>query len=83
MFVPALIAGNAVLYKPSELATLTGLAIGEMLHDAGVPTDVFAVVVGAGAAGAALVEQPVDGVFFTGSYATGAQDRRGLPRRAC
>jgi len=73
VFVPALIAGNAVLYKPSELATLTGLAIGEMLHDAGVPTDVFAVVVGAGAIGAALVEQPVDGVFFTGSYATGAK----------
>ncbi len=73
VFVPALIAGNAVLYKPSELATLTGLAIGEMLYDAGVPTDVFAVVVGAGAIGAALVEQPVDGVFFTGSYATGAK----------
>ncbi|HET9061665.1 MAG TPA: aldehyde dehydrogenase family protein [Candidatus Binatia bacterium] len=72
-FVPALLAGNTVLYKPSELATLTGLAIGEMLHDAGVPADVFAVVVGAGAAGAALVEQPVDGVFFTGSYATGAK----------
>ncbi len=72
VFVPALIAGNAVLYKPSELATLTGLAIGEMLCDAGVPADVFGVVVGAGAVGAVLVEQPVDGVFFTGSYATGA-----------
>jgi acyl-CoA reductase-like NAD-dependent aldehyde dehydrogenase len=73
VFVPALIAGNAVLYKPSELATLTGLAIGEMLHKAGVPEDVFNVVVGAADAGAALIAKPVDGVFFTGSYATGAR----------
>ena len=46
VFVPALLAGNAVLYKPSEHATLTGLAIGSMLGDAGVPIDVFATVVG-------------------------------------
>ena len=73
VFVPALLAGNAVLYKPSEFATLTGLAIGEMLHAAGVPPDVFSVVTGAGSTGAALVGQPVDGIFFTGSYATGAR----------
>ena len=73
VFVPALLAGNAVLYKPSEFAALTGLAIGELLHGAGVPPEVFAVVTGAGPAGAALIEQPVDGVFFTGSYATGAR----------
>jgi acyl-CoA reductase-like NAD-dependent aldehyde dehydrogenase len=71
VFVPALLTGNAVLYKPSEFATLTGLQIGRLLHEAGVPKDVFAVVVGAGEAGAALLAQPVDGVFFTGSYATG------------
>jgi len=73
VIVPALAAGNAVLYKPSEFATLTGLAIGELLHGAGVPADVFQVVVGAGATGTALIQQPVDGVFFTGSYATGAK----------
>mgnify|MGYP001591952568 CR=1 FL=1 len=73
VFVPALLAGNAVLYKPSEFATLTGLAIGEMLHAAGVPPDVFSVAAGTGATGALLVEKPVDGVFFTGSYATGAR----------
>lgn len=73
VFVPALLAGNAVLYKPSEHASLTGFAIGEMLHAAGVPPDVFSVVIGAGETGAALVSQPVDGVFFTGSYATGAK----------
>ena len=71
VFVPALVAGNAVLYKPSEFATLTGLSIAEMLHEAGVPRDVFVPVVGDGATGAALTRQPVDGIFFTGSYATG------------
>jgi acyl-CoA reductase-like NAD-dependent aldehyde dehydrogenase len=73
VFVPALVAGNAVLYKPSEYATLTGIHIAEMLHEAGVPNDVFVPVVGAGETGAALLKQPVDGVFFTGSYATGAK----------
>jgi len=73
VFVPALLAGNAVLYKPSEFATLTGLAIGEMLHAGGVPADVFRVLTGGGSTGALLLGQPVDGVFFTGSYATGAR----------
>ena len=71
VFVPALITGNTVLYKPSEYATLTGRRIAELWHEAGVPADAFVPVVGGGAVGAAVVEQPVDGVFFTGSYATG------------
>jgi acyl-CoA reductase-like NAD-dependent aldehyde dehydrogenase len=71
VFLPALAAGNAVLYKPSEYATLTGLAIGRLLHEAGVPHDVFQVLAGGGRVGIELLKQPVDGVFFTGSYATG------------
>ncbi|MEO8835113.1 MAG: aldehyde dehydrogenase family protein [Caldimonas sp.] len=71
VFVPALLTGNAVLYKPSEFATLTGLHIDRLLHASGVPVDVFITVVGAGDIGAALLAQPVDGVFFTGSVATG------------
>lgn len=71
VFVPALLTGNAVLYKPSEYATLTGLDLARALWDAGVPDDVFVPVIGGGAVGAELVAQPVDGVFFTGSYATG------------
>jgi len=81
VFVPALVAGNAVLYKPSEFATLTGLHIAEMLHEAGIPRDVFVPVVGDGATGAALTRQPVDGVFFTGSYATGAKIAASAGRR--
>ncbi|MDP9045907.1 MAG: aldehyde dehydrogenase family protein [Pseudomonadota bacterium] len=73
VFVPALLAGNAVLYKPSEFATLTGLNIARLLHESGVPGDVFAPLVGGGDVGANLLAQPIDGVFFTGSHATGAR----------
>lgn len=71
VFVPALLAGNAVLYKPSEFATLTGLHIARLLHESGVPADVFAPLIGGGAVGRALLEKRIDGVFFTGSHATG------------
>jgi acyl-CoA reductase-like NAD-dependent aldehyde dehydrogenase len=71
VFVPALLTGNAVLYKPSEFAAQTGLAIARLLHQAGVPQDVFTTLIGAGDLGAALLEQRLDGVFFTGSHATG------------
>ena len=73
VFVPALLTGNAVLYKPSEFATLTGLHIARLLHEAGVPKDVFVTLVGRGEVGAALLAQPIDGVYFTGSHATGAR----------
>jgi acyl-CoA reductase-like NAD-dependent aldehyde dehydrogenase len=81
VFVPALIAGNAVLYKPSEFASLTGLEIAKLLHESGVPQDVFQPIVGAGETGAALVAQPVDGVFFTGSAATGRRISQALAGR--
>ncbi len=71
VIVPALLAGNAVMYKPSEYATLTGLKIQELLLEAGVPENVFQVAVGKGEVGAALLEMNFDGYFFTGSYKTG------------
>jgi acyl-CoA reductase-like NAD-dependent aldehyde dehydrogenase len=73
VIVPALLTGNAVLYKPSEFSTLTGLEIARLLHEAGVPQDVFIPLVGAGPVGAALLEQKIDGLFFTGSFATGSR----------
>ena len=81
VFVPALAAGNAVLYKPSEFATLTGMHIADLLHTAGVPDDVFIAVIGDGKTGTALLRQPVDGVFFTGSYGTGAKIAASTGRR--
>lgn len=71
VFIPALLAGNAVLYKPSEFTSLTGLKICDLLWKAGVPQDVFEAVIGTGQAGQALLELPLDGYFFTGSYKTG------------
>jgi acyl-CoA reductase-like NAD-dependent aldehyde dehydrogenase len=73
VFLPALLTGNAVVYKPSEFATLTGLALTGMLHQAGVPADVFQAIPGDGQTGAALLEEPIDAVCFTGSYATGTK----------
>ncbi|MFT5054025.1 MAG: acyl-CoA reductase-like NAD-dependent aldehyde dehydrogenase [Granulosicoccus sp.] len=71
VFIPALIGGNAVMYKPSEFSTLTGINMAEMLYEAGVPKNIFQVVIGAKEAGEALLELPLDGYFFTGSHQTG------------
>ncbi|HEY2863291.1 MAG TPA: aldehyde dehydrogenase family protein [Casimicrobiaceae bacterium] len=81
VFVPALLAGNAVLYKASEFATLTGRHIADLMHQSGVPEDVFVPVFGGATTGAALLRQPIDGVFFTGSYATGARIGAAAGRR--
>ena len=67
----ALVAGNAVILKPSELTPLVALELAGLLHAAGVPEDVFQVVIGEGPAGAALLRSPIDKLVFTGSVATG------------
>ena len=67
----ALVAGNAVVLKPSELTPLAALELQSLLLAAGVPEDVFQVVVGDGAAGSALVHASIDKLVFTGSVATG------------
>ena len=71
IFVPALLAGNAVMYKPSEYAILTGQEIEKLLKEAGIPENVFHVAAGAKELGELLLELPFDGYFFTGSYKTG------------
>ena len=81
VFVPALLTGNAVLYKPSEFASMSGLEMARLLHEAGVPADVFIPLIGGGDVGAALLEQKIDGLFFTGSYPTGERIARVLGPR--
>ena len=71
VFVPALLAGNAVMYKPSEYATLTGLEIEKLFQQAGLPENIFHLAIGAKDTGTLLLELPFDGYFFTGSYKTG------------
>jgi acyl-CoA reductase-like NAD-dependent aldehyde dehydrogenase len=71
VFIPALIGGNGVMYKPSEYSTLTGLHICRLLYEAGVPENAFQIVIGGRKAGEWLLELPLNGYFFTGSYRTG------------
>ncbi|MCA9530596.1 MAG: aldehyde dehydrogenase family protein [Myxococcales bacterium] len=69
--VQALLAGNAVLLKPSEVTPRSGGLAGEILIEAGVPEGVIQVLHGDGETGAALVSGGVDKIAFTGSVATG------------
>jgi acyl-CoA reductase-like NAD-dependent aldehyde dehydrogenase len=81
VFIPALLTGNAVLYKPSEYAAMTGLAIARLLHAAGVPKDVFIALIGGAEVGSALLSTKIDGLFFTGSHATGIKIAQALGPR--
>lgn len=69
--VMALMAGNTVVVKPSELTPLTGLKIGEIFKKSSLPENVLQIVSGDGRTGAALVDAAPDKIMFTGSVATG------------
>src|SRR4029453_13923525 len=60
-YVPALLAGNAVMYKPSEYSTLTGLQMEKLLKQAGVPENIFHVAVGGREVGESLFDLVFDG----------------------
>jgi len=68
--IPAMIAGNSVVLKPSEVTPLSSLLMEEMLGQCGIPEGVFQVATGDGGTGAALIGA-VDCLMFTGSTATG------------
>lgn len=69
--VMALMAGNAVAVKPSELTPLIALKIGDVFQRAGLPNGLLNIFIGEGAIGVALIDAPVDKIMFTGSVATG------------
>lgn len=69
--IPAIIGGNAVFYKPSEYTILTGQHIQRLLYEAGVLKNCFELAIGKGNVGELLLELPLQGYFFTGSYRTG------------
>lgn len=69
--VQALMAGNAVLVKPSEVTPFSGALVGELMREAGLPEDVLQILPGDGSTGAALLEAGVDKISFTGSVGTG------------
>ena len=77
--IPALIAGNAILFKPSEKAPAVGALLTEFFHRAGFPQDVVQLVIGGPEEGKALVAHPgIDGVLFTGSAQAGIAINRKL-----
>ena len=70
--VPALLAGNSVVFKPSEKTPAVGAKLVDLFHSAGVPTDVLRLVIGGPDTGRALAAHDgLDGLLFTGSARTG------------
>jgi succinylglutamic semialdehyde dehydrogenase len=70
--MPALIAGNSVVFKPSELTSLCGMAVAQLWSEAGLPPGVMSCVTGGSDVGSMLIQsRDVDGVFFVGSHSAG------------
>lgn len=71
-YIPALLTGNTVVFKPSELTPFTGELLAECVKEAGLPEGVWNMVQGGGEVGKKLVaHENVDSILFTGSYETG------------
>jgi len=71
--IPALIAGNTIILKPSEYTTLTQKIVIDLLNEIGLPDGVANLVIGGGGVGRMLVDEPVDLVWFTGSTKVGQE----------
>ena len=69
--IPALLSGNTVVFKHSELTPLLAIKMRDLFLDGGVPVDVFQIVLGGVDQGKALVDSPVEKIFFTGSTGVG------------
>ena len=79
--VMALMAGNSVVLKPSELTPFVALKLADVFARAGLPEGALEIVTGDGSTGAALVESDVDKIMFTGSVATGRRVAEAAARR--
>jgi len=79
--VMGLMAGNAVLLKPSEYTPLVGLKVGELFRAAGLPDGILQVLTGDGTTGASLVDAAIQKIFFTGSIRTGRRVAETAARR--
>ena len=79
--VPALLAGNTIVFKPSELTPAVGEAMAEAWREAGLPDGVLTLVQGGRGTGEALAAAPIDGLLFTGSAGTGMHFRRAFADR--
>ncbi|MGQ3889051.1 succinylglutamate-semialdehyde dehydrogenase [Legionella sp. CNM-1927-20] len=79
--VPALLAGNTVVYKPSELAPGVAELIMQCWHKANIPAGVINCVQGGASTGQELLQTDIQGVYFTGSYNTGKAIHRHFSER--
>lgn len=71
--IPGLMAGNAIVFKPSELSTMSGLKVAEMVHEAGFPEDLFIPLIGGADVGKEMVRSGFDALVFTGGIKTGIE----------
>ena len=71
--IPALIAGNTVILKPSEYTTLTQKMVIDLLQESGIPDGIANLLVGDGEVGKMLIDEPIDLVWFTGSTKVGQE----------
>ena len=78
--IPALMAGNSVILKPSEITPLTSMLLAEGMRECGLPENVLQIATGRGETGAALIEH-VDMIMFTGSTRTGRKVAEAAARR--
>jgi acyl-CoA reductase-like NAD-dependent aldehyde dehydrogenase len=81
VLIPAIVAGNAVVLKPSELTPWCGALVGELFEQAGLPAGVLQIIQGKGDVGAAMIEAGPDKVVFTGSVATGRRVAEACARK--
>ena len=79
--VPALLAGNTILYKPSEHTPAVAELIMQCWHDSGIPAGVINCLQGDASSGATLLAQDIQGVYFTGSYPTGLRIHQQFSQR--
>jgi acyl-CoA reductase-like NAD-dependent aldehyde dehydrogenase len=79
--IPALVAGNAVVLKPSELTPSSGALVGELIDRADFPKGLVQILQGGGEVGAAIIEAGPAKVFFTGSVATGRRIAEACARK--
>ncbi len=80
--IPALLAGNAIIFKPSQFTPAVGQFIVDCLHRAGIPKEIVRILQGGPEVGAKIAAHPeIDGLFFTGSAHNGVQINRQFVNR--
>ncbi len=79
--IQALMAGNAVVLKPSSITPMSGKLVGDLFHEAEIPDGVMTVIIGDSETGQALLESGVDKISFTGSVPVGREVARACAER--